>query len=141
LEVFSDKLPRFETNWEQHQGESATNNSAGLELLLRGMNMSPNGSLISALPVNESTKSVSPSRVWNGIAVRYDENDPGLGEKWIDLLSDTTTVVIRLAQKGGYCEPRLNVEHEAASTLDSLIGFQPTKSSGSTTTTRAFSGI
>ena len=77
--------------------------------------MAPNGSLkISARPVNESTKSVSPSRVWNGIAVRYDENDPGLGEKWMDLLSDTTTVVVRLAQKGGYCEPRLNLSQPTA---------------------------
>jgi hypothetical protein len=77
--------------------------------------MAPNGSLkISARPINESTKSVSPSRVWNGIAVRYDENDPGLGEKWMDLLSDTTTVVVRLAQKGGYCEPRLNLSQPPA---------------------------
>jgi AraC-like DNA-binding protein len=72
--------------------------------------MSLNGSLkVSTPPANRSPKVVPTSRVWNGIAVRYDENDPGPGEKWTEVLSKTTIVVIRLAQKGGYCEPRLNV--------------------------------
>lgn len=72
--------------------------------------MSLNGSLkVSTVHANQSKKVTRSSHVWNGIAVRYEEPDPGPGERWTDTLSETTTVVIRLAQRGGYCEPRLNV--------------------------------
>jgi len=56
----------------------------------------------SAIPDNHAV-----SRTWNGIEVRYTERHPGPGESWTDVLSNNTTVIVRLDQRGGVCEPRL----------------------------------
>ena len=50
------------------------------------------------------------SRTWNGVEVRYIERHPGPGESWTDVASKNTTVIIRLDQRGGVCEPRLKID-------------------------------
>jgi AraC family transcriptional regulator len=46
-------------------------------------------------------------RTWNGIEVRYNEKYPAPGQSWVDLSSGQTTVLVRLEQRGGVCQPRL----------------------------------
>jgi AraC-like DNA-binding protein len=53
------------------------------------------------------TRVDSVSQVWNGIDVHYSEKYPVSGESWAELHSDQTSVIIRLEQRGGSCEPRL----------------------------------
>jgi AraC family transcriptional regulator len=62
--------------------------------------------------MNPSAKSGTPdmhvvSRTWSGIEVRYTERRPGPGESWLPVFSKDTTIIIRLDQRGGICEPRL----------------------------------
>ncbi|MDT7815131.1 MAG: AraC family transcriptional regulator [Acidobacteriaceae bacterium] len=74
--------------------------------------------MIASMPENDSRESPSlvlpgftrvetVSRVWSDIEVRYSEKYPVPGESWADLRSDRTSVIIRLEQRGGCCEPRL----------------------------------
>ena len=51
----------------------------------------------------------SQSRDWNGITVRSVVHHLDPGKAWHDISSNRTTVAILLAQVGGYCEPRLNL--------------------------------
>jgi AraC family transcriptional regulator len=62
------------------------------------------------------------SRFWSGIEVQYIEKYPVPGESWADLLSDQTTVIIRLEQRGGVCQPRLK-PHEATLRSRYDVGF------------------
>ncbi len=61
----------------------------------------------SPLAVPGFTRVDTVCRVWSGIEVRYSEKYPVPGESWVDLLSKQTTVIVRLEQRGGVCEPRL----------------------------------
>jgi AraC-like DNA-binding protein len=47
------------------------------------------------------------ARRWAGAEVRLTERHPGPGETWTPILADNTTVIIRLQQRGGIAEPRL----------------------------------
>jgi AraC-like DNA-binding protein len=46
------------------------------------------------------------NRTWNGIDIRYVEKYPALGQSWADMRSHSPSVLVRLAQRGGVCEPR-----------------------------------
>jgi AraC-like DNA-binding protein len=47
------------------------------------------------------------SRNWGGIEVSYQEKYPIEGHSWTDMQSDKTKIIVRLGQRGGTCEPRL----------------------------------
>jgi AraC family transcriptional regulator len=61
-------------------------------------------------------------RTWNGIEVQYSEKYPGPGQSCADLLSDRTSVIVRLDQRGGVCQPRLK-RNQAPPRSRSDVGF------------------
>lgn len=50
------------------------------------------------------------SRTFSGIEVRYIEKFPVEGQSCADMRSDRPSVIIRLSQRGGICEPRLKLD-------------------------------
>jgi AraC family transcriptional regulator len=48
-----------------------------------------------------------PAHIWGGVEVRLLERHPGPGESCMAITAQDTTVIIRLDQRGGVCEPRL----------------------------------
>lgn len=54
------------------------------------------------------TRVDSVSRVWSGINVQYRLKYPVARTSWADVRSDRPSVIIRLEQRGGCSEPRLN---------------------------------
>jgi AraC family transcriptional regulator len=54
----------------------------------------------------ETARSANARR-WAGVEVRLTERHPGPGETWTPILADSTTVIIRLDQRGGIAESRL----------------------------------
>jgi AraC-like DNA-binding protein len=75
-----------------------------------------------ALVVPGFTRIDTVSRTWNGIEVQYCEKYPTPGQSWADLLSDRTTVIVRLEQRGGVCQPRLK-PNEATPRSRYDVGF------------------
>jgi AraC family transcriptional regulator len=46
------------------------------------------------------------SRTLNGLDIRYAEKYPIEGQSWVDMRSERTSLLVRLGQRGGLCEPR-----------------------------------
>jgi hypothetical protein len=60
-------------------------------------------------PISSSFKRIDAiSRAWSGIEVSYQEKYPIDGHSWTDMQSDKSKILIRLGQRGGICEPRID---------------------------------
>jgi hypothetical protein len=51
------------------------------------------------------------ARAWSGIDVPYHKKYPIAEQSSVDMLSENTTMVVRLDQPGGLCDPRLGMHH------------------------------
>jgi AraC family transcriptional regulator len=62
------------------------------------------------------------AHMWSDIEVRYSHKYPVPGTSWADLRSPRTSAIVRLEQRGGSCEPRLN-PHKSITKSRSDVGF------------------
>ena len=63
--------------------------------------------------VNGFARIDTVTHTWADVDVHCDEKYPGPGQTWTDMRSAETTVMIRLEQRGGICEPRFQVNEPA----------------------------
>jgi AraC-like DNA-binding protein len=68
------------------------------------------------------TKVDTVSKIWSGITVRYSQKYPVPGTSWANVKSDRTGVIVRLDQRGGSCEPRLD-PHKSLPKRRADVGF------------------
>jgi AraC family transcriptional regulator len=62
------------------------------------------------------------SKMWSGITVRYSQKYPVPGKSWANVKSERTSVIVRLDQRGGSCEPRLD-PHKSLPKNRADVGF------------------